>query len=178
MAKTGSTHTYRAVAIAPKAALASSAPAPSVTGLTPVKKIGVTITQRMFGEGYLSPRGQNGTDQLIELGQHLAGVDELDSAATPSEETRHDGLVFDGVEGARRVHHESADFEQREPAHGNLRLQRVQLHAARQGPAVPDFAVFAILPTFPPRSQLPVAFHSFSQLFTPFSQLLTASASL
>jgi len=40
--------------------------------------IGVTITQRMFGEGYLSPRGQNGTDQLIELGKPDRGTMVLD----------------------------------------------------------------------------------------------------
>ena len=31
--------------------------------------VGVTIIQRMFGEGYLSPRGEDATDQLIELGK-------------------------------------------------------------------------------------------------------------
>ena len=31
--------------------------------------VGVAIIQRMFGEGYLSPRGEAATDQLIELGK-------------------------------------------------------------------------------------------------------------
>ena len=36
---------------------------------TNYNEVGVTITQRMFGEGYLSPRGEVATDQLIELGK-------------------------------------------------------------------------------------------------------------
>jgi len=36
---------------------------------TNYNETGVTITQRMFGEGYLSPRGEEATDQLIELGK-------------------------------------------------------------------------------------------------------------
>jgi len=36
---------------------------------TNYNEIGVTITQRLFGEGYLSPRGEDATDQLIELGK-------------------------------------------------------------------------------------------------------------
>jgi len=36
---------------------------------TNYNEIGVTIIQQMFGEGYLSPRGDYATDQLIELGK-------------------------------------------------------------------------------------------------------------
>ena len=40
--------------------------------------VGVAIIQRMFGEGYLSPRGEDATDQLIELGKPDRGTVLLD----------------------------------------------------------------------------------------------------
>ena len=72
-----------------------------------------------------------------------SAVDQLESPFALPDEPRHDGLVLDRVDRARRVGHQPADLQELEAPLGNVELDEVSGVAGAWVPVLPDRRIFS-----------------------------------